>query len=104
MSSVQRNTTIRDQHRRIIAADKPPCAYRDCLFPGEPIDYDADHLDPRSFVVDHITARARGGSDTLDNKQPMHRACNRDKSDKDVDLLPGGVTFVTERCWWSEGR
>ncbi|SKS48539.1 HNH endonuclease [Mycobacteroides abscessus subsp. abscessus] len=44
---------------------------------------------------------AKGGTDTLDNIVPAHWDCNRNKSDKDLDeLLPGGVTFVTERCWW----
>lgn len=72
---------------------------------GEPIDYDAHHLHPLSFQVDHITPLARGGTDTLDNTQPVHRKCNRDKSDSlptDGDGPDGpavGVTFVTHRTW-----
>lgn len=103
---VQRNTTTRDRHRRIISrglapspfGPKPPCYH--C---GEPIDYDAHHLDDLSFTIDHLTALANGGTDTLDNIVPSHRKCNRDKSDKDITtLLPAGVTFVTPRCWWAQ--
>ena len=71
---IRRNTTRRDRHRRIIARGKPPCHI--C---GEPIDYDADWLDPRSFVVDHKIPLAAGGTDTLANKAAAHRACNRSK-------------------------
>lgn len=85
-----RNTARRDRFRRIIAADEPPCAL--C---GNPIDYQAHHLDPMSFTIDHITPRNRGGLDVLDNIQAAHRKCNRDKSDK----IAVGVDFVTERCW-----
>ncbi|WP_082946262.1 HNH endonuclease [Mycobacterium sp. E1747] len=99
-----RNTTTRDQHRTIIARGKPPCYLQDlnlCRFPGEPIDYEAHHLDPRSFAVDHIDPN---GPDTLDNKAATHRACNRDKSNKPLPVMTGGVTFVTERCWWRTAR
>ena len=85
-----RSTTLRGRHRRIIAADQPPCHI--C---GDPIDYQAHHLHPSSFTIDHITPRNRGGSDTLDNIGPAHRKCNRDKSDK----VAAGVAFVTERDW-----
>jgi len=61
--AVLRNTTTRDRHRRIIArglapspfGPKPPC-YR-C---SEPIDYEAHHLDPLSFTIDHLKALANG--------------------------------------------
>ncbi|WP_283775770.1 HNH endonuclease [Rhizomonospora bruguierae] len=36
---------------------------------------------PMSFVVDHIVPLNRGGTDTLDNTQPAHWRCNRQKSD-----------------------
>lgn len=85
-----RSTTIRDRHRKIIRRDEPPCHI--C---GQPIDYDAHHLDPLSFTVDHITPVNKGGPDTLDNKAAAHRRCNRTKSDK-VDT---GVDFITERSW-----
>lgn len=100
---VQRNTATRDKHRRLIEeglspspfGPKPPCYH--C---GEPIDYDADHLDPLSYQVDHLIPITKGGPDTLDNKVPSHRKCNRAKSDK---LGPPqiGVTFITDRDWWS---
>ena len=85
-----RNTTTRDRHRRIIAKDQPPCHV--C---GNDIHYQAHHLDPLSFTIDHITPISRGGSDTLDNIAAAHRKCNRDKSDK----IAAGVDFVTERSW-----
>lgn len=73
----KRNTTIRDRHRAAIAKGQPPCAL--C---GEPIDYQAPHMDPGEFVVDHIVPLDAGGPDALTNKQAAHRACNRDKSNK----------------------
>ena len=85
-----RNTARRDRFRKIIARDQPPCAICGCE-----IDYNAHHLAPNSFTIDHITPRNRGGSDTLDNLQPACRACNRAKSDK----VAAGVDFVTERAW-----
>lgn len=87
-----RNTALRDRHRRIIAKDQPPCAL--C---GEPINYDAHHLDPMSFTIDHITPYSRGGRelDTLDNLQAAHRKCNRAKS----NTVSTGCSFVTERIW-----
>ena len=88
-----RNTTTRDTHRGIIRKGQPPCHW--C---HEPIDYQAHYLDPLSFQVDHVYPLDKGGPDTLDNKVPSHRKCNRAKSAK-VSYHPG-VTFVTERKWW----
>lgn len=97
MVTVQRNTARRDRHRKQIAKGRPPCAI--C---GGDIDYDTtDHLDPYSFTVDHIIPLAKGGADTLDNKQPAHRKCNRDKSDKDPAYQRLAVTFITDRRWWT---
>lgn len=76
MARPQRNTTTRDHHRKTIAKGKPPCAL--C---GEQIDYTLPYMDPGEYVVDHIVPVKRGGSDTIDNKQPAHRQCNRAKSD-----------------------
>lgn len=70
-----RNTATRDRHRAIIAKGQPPCAI--C---GQPIDYTLRHPDPRSYVVDHVQPLAKGGTDTLDNKQPAHRDCNGAKA------------------------
>lgn len=89
-----RSTTVRDRDRRAIARTKPPCG----ICEGD-IDYSLPHLDPMCFVVDHVIPLARGGEDTLTNKQAAHRACNRAKSDKLADEL-GPRTFVTTRRWW----
>jgi len=71
---VKRNSTTRDMHRARIARDKPACHI--C---GRPIDYSLPHLDPMSFVVDHVMPLAKGGPDTLDNKKAAHRECNSKK-------------------------
>ena len=71
---ISRNTTIRDRHRAIIRRGEPPC-----WICGQPIDYTLPAQDPMSFVVDHKTPLALGGTDTLDNKAAAHRQCNRDK-------------------------
>lgn len=89
-----RNTTIRDRHRKAIAKDKPPCGI--C---GQPIDYTLPHTDLQSFVVDHIVPLHRGGQDVLVNpdgtpqKQAAHRACNRDKS----NTVPEGMEAPARR-------
>lgn len=91
--TVQRNTTRRDRHRRQIARSRPPCHL--C---GQPIDYNADWLDPLSFTIDHIIPLTKGGADVLDNLAAAHRKCNRDKSNNTPDIrLP--VTYVTDRTW-----
>lgn len=73
-----RRTAQRDRDRAIIRRGHPACGI--C---GEPIDYTLPYLDPGEFVVDHVIALNRGGLDQLSNKQAAHRACNRDKGDKD---------------------
>ena len=87
-----RNTATRDKHRNTIAQHHPPCHW--CK---EPIDYEAHHHHPNSFQVDHVIPIAAGGPDTLDNKVPSHRRCNRAKSDK-VNYQPG-VTYMSPRRW-----
>lgn len=87
-----RNTALRDRHRRLIRRGRPDCAV--C---NEPIDYEAQHLDPLSFQIDHITPLSKGGEDVLDNIQACHRKCNRDKSD--TVPLENGATFITNRIW-----
>lgn len=71
---VKRNSARRDLHRARIAKDQPACHI--C---GKAIDYTLPHLDPWSFVVDHVKPLAKGGSDTLDNKKAAHRECNSKK-------------------------
>lgn len=108
MASQGRNTATRDKHRRVIKlgldpspyGPYPPCFLETlglCLFPGEPIDYDAPQRDPLSFTVDHITPLDKGGTDTLDNKCPSHWKCNRSKGVKSP--TPAGATFITDRTW-----
>lgn len=72
-----RNTTIRDRHRRSLKAQRGPCGI--CR---EPIDYALPYLHPMGFVADHVVPLARGGADTLDNKQSAHRSCNERKGAK----------------------
>lgn len=93
MARAARNTAIRDQHRRAIARNKPPCGI--CL--GE-IDYTLKYPDPMSYVVDHILPVHHGGTDDLENKQAAHNTCNRLKWDR-VEGADQPVTFVTSRSW-----
>ena len=69
-----RSSAQRDRLRRAIARSKPACHI--C---GEAIDYTLPHLDPRSFVIDHVVPLVRGGSDTIDNVKAAHRDCNSAK-------------------------
>jgi len=65
---IKRNTATRDRDRARIARDKPACHI--C---GQAIDYTLPHLDPWSFVVDHVMPLAKGGADALSNKKAAHR-------------------------------
>ena len=91
--STGRNTAVRDRDRRAIARTKPPCGICE-----QEIDYSLPHLDPMSFVVDHVVPLNKGGADTIDNKQAAHRSCNRTKSDRLADES-GPRTVVTTRVW-----
>lgn len=52
-----------------------------CHICGEDIDYDAGHLHPRSFQLDHLWQIANGGpAYEPDNTAAAHRACNRRRS------------------------
>lgn len=93
MGSTPRSTTQRDRDRNAIRRTKPPCGI--C---GGEIDYTLKSPDPGSFEVDHVLPLARGGTDTLDNKQASHRACNRDKWHKVADDN-APRTFITSRSW-----
>jgi 5-methylcytosine-specific restriction endonuclease McrA len=87
-----RNTTLRDRYRRSIARTKPPCHI--C---GQPINYQAGHLDPLAFTIDHVIPLNKGGTDTVDNCAAAHRMCNRTKSDTLPDQ--GGPLYITTRTW-----
>lgn len=52
-----------------------------CWICGDRIDVTLHYLDPGAFSVDHVTPRARGGTDDPSNLRPAHRRCNRAKSD-----------------------
>ena len=91
--STGRNTATRDRDRAVIRRTKPPCG----ICEGE-IDYSLKAPDPESFEVDHIVPLARGGTDTLDNKQASHKRCNRAKWHHLADET-GPRTFVTTREW-----
>lgn len=74
MSKQPRNTKQRDRDRAILRKRGGACGI--C---GNPIDYSLPHTDPKSFTADHVVPLARGGADTLENKQAAHRECNSKK-------------------------
>lgn len=47
-----------------------------------PVDMSLSGRDEQGPTIDHITALANGGHDTLDNVQLAHRACNTAKGDR----------------------
>ncbi len=78
MSKTRRNTTTRDRARRTIAA-----RHENCHICGREIDYTLRWPDPMCFVVDHVTALANGGADTITNKKAAHNTCNSTKRARD---------------------
>ena len=69
-----------------------------CIICGEDIDYSLPHLDPMSFVIDHIIPLNKGGADVIENVAAAHRTCNRTKSDK-LPEQPGPTQWETHRRW-----
>ena len=67
----ERNDARRKQFRARIAKSRP-----NCHICGQEIDWEAGHLDPRSFVIDHVVPLARGGRDDMSNVRAAHRECN----------------------------
>ena len=49
------------------------CVYPECPYCKQII------RTQEEFTVDHIMPRAKGGSDDIENLQPMHKTCNSDK-------------------------
>lgn len=97
---MNRNTTRRDKHRKLVARGRPPCHL--C---GNEINYDAaSHLEPQSFTIHHVIPLAKGGPDAMhlqDGTQQIvaaHRKCNRDYGDGGTDVK-AAVAFVTPRAW-----
>lgn len=70
----KRNTSKQNRFRARIKAARPACHI--C---GQAIAWEADHLDPMSFVIDHIIPLAKGGEDALSNLAAAHRLCNSKK-------------------------
>ena len=46
-----------------------------------------EHFAPRHFHIDHITPRAKGGTDHLENLQLLCGHCNSVKGDRGMDYL-----------------
>ena len=49
--------------------------YPECPFCKRPIAYQDD------LTIDHITPKSKGGTDNIENLQPIHKECNSKKGD-----------------------
>ena len=76
---VRRSSSQQDRFRARWRATRAACAI--C---GQAIDFDIKWPDPRSFVVDHITPLAKGGTHSFQNTQPAHAECNSKKRARDA--------------------
>jgi 5-methylcytosine-specific restriction endonuclease McrA len=72
--ATKRNIRQQQRDRDRIKQGRP-----NCHICGQAINYEADWLDPQSFVVDHVIPLAKNGPDTLENKRAAHRSCNSSK-------------------------
>lgn len=71
-----------DRNKKKILASQDICGI--C---GKPVDKALKYPHPLSAVIDHIIPIARGGHPSdLSNLQLAHWTCNRQKSDKLIDL------------------
>ena len=70
----QRSSSRSKRFRAVIARSKAACHI--C---GAAIDYTLTHMDPMSFVIDHVVPLHRGGLDDISNIRAAHRACNSKK-------------------------
>ncbi|MFK0002547.1 HNH endonuclease [Paenarthrobacter sp. NPDC090522] len=71
---IKRDSANRHRMRARIKRDQPACHI--C---GKAIDYTLPHLDPWSFVIDHVVPLAKGGADAMGNVKAAHRQCNSKK-------------------------
>lgn len=76
----KRSTARRNQMRSRIAATGAACHL--C---GRAVNYSLPASDPMSFVVDHLTAIARGGRDDITNAAAAHRICNSRRGAREKD-------------------
>ncbi len=66
------------RNRGRVLAGNPVCV--EC---GQPIDTSiTDQYDPGYGTADHKVPYSQGGTDALENLQPMHRGCNLAKHSK----------------------
>ena len=76
------NRAAFDAARKKILATQTHCGI--C---GKPVDFSYRYPHPLSATVDHIIPVAKGGHPSdIDNLQLAHRCCNRQKSDKLMDV------------------
>ncbi len=59
--------------RKVFGIAISACAYPECEYCHKPI----TNID--DLTIDHTVPRSRGGSDAIENLQPMHGKCNSDK-------------------------
>ena len=77
----EHRTAFEKNRKRIIASQNT------CGICGNPVDPSYKYPHPLSAVVDHIVPINKGGHPSdISNLQLAHRWCNRQKSDKLVDI------------------
>ena len=96
-----------EKNRKKIYATQTVCAI--C---GKPVDFNLKYPHPLSPTIDHIIPLAKGGHPSdIDNLQLAHRCCNRQKSDKLMDvrqveevdqLVPNDL--LEQHCDWKHYR
>lgn len=74
-----------------------------CGICGKPVDFTLKYPHPLSACIDHIIPVAKGGHPSdIDNLQLAHWTCNRQKSDKIVDVKEVKQEVVSNRVLpWS---